>query len=84
MQTLIFWRRVKQTIKNIQDNNKDSLDNNTSIRISEQGYKDTYMVNCGILPNPQGRGKALLVSDRETCPREGLDTYAGVAICAGT
>ena len=84
MHKLIFWRHVTRTIKEIKDNNKDSKDNNTSIRISEQGYKDTTTGNCGSLPNPQGQGKAQPVSDRETCTRgcEGLRTYAGVAISA--
>ena len=41
-------------------------------------------VSCESQPVPEGQGEALLVSDRETCPRgrEGLDTYDGVAISA--
>ena len=84
MHKLIFWRRVTRTLKDIKYNNKDSVDNNTSIRISEQGYKDTTTGNCGSLPNPQGQGKAQPVSDRETCTRgrEGPRIYAGGAISA--
>ena len=43
MHKLIFWRRVTRTLKDIQDNNKDSVDNNTSIRISEEGYNHCKM-----------------------------------------
>ena len=69
MHKLIFWRLVTRTLKDIKYNNKDSVDNNTSIIIPEHGYKDTTTGNRGSQPYPQGQGKAQPVSDRETCPR---------------
>ena len=68
----------------MQDNTTDIVNNNTNIRKSEQGYNETHTGNHGSQPNPQGRGEAQPVSDRETCTRgrEGLRTYAGVAISA--
>ena len=58
MHKLIFWRRVTRTLKDIKDNNKDSVDNNTSIIIPEHGYNDTTMGNHGSQPYPLGQGKA--------------------------
>ena len=84
MHKLIFWRRVTQTLKDIHVNNKDIVNNNTHIIIPQQGEIGKYMGIRVSQPNPQGRGEAQPVSDRETCPRgsEGLETYAGVAISA--
>ena len=81
---LIFWRRVTRTLKDLKNNNKDSVDNNTSVIIPEQGYVDTTMGAHGSGTYPQGQGNAQSVSDRETCPRgrEGPRTYAVVAISA--
>ena len=68
MHKLIFWRQVTQTLKDMQDNNKDIVNNNTNIRISEQGYKETHRRNRGSQPNPQGRREAQPVSDRKPAP----------------
>ena len=65
-------------------NNKDNVNNNTHIILPQQGDIGNYTGNCVNQPNPNGQGEAQPVSDRETCPRgrEGLETYAGVAISA--
>ena len=63
-------------------NNKDYVNNETHIILPPQVDIEIDTVHCVSQPNPDRQGEALPVSDRKTCPRgrEGLATYAGVAI----
>ena len=81
---IIFWRRVTRTLKDIYVNNKDIVNNETQTILSTQGDIEMNTVRCESQPSPEGQGESLPVSDRETCARgrEGLHTYAGVAISA--
>ena len=65
-------------------NNKDYVNNETHIILPPQGDIEIDTVHCVSQPNPDRQGEALPVSERETCSRgrEGLETYAGVAISA--
>ena len=75
---IVFWRRVTRTLKDIYVNNKYVVNNETHTLLPMNGNVEMNTVRCESQPNPKGQGEALLVSDRESCPRghEGLDTYA--------
>ena len=53
MHTVIFWRQVTRTLKDLKNNNKYSVDNNTRVIIPEQGYVDTTMGSHWSVTYPQ-------------------------------
>ena len=74
-------RKITRALKDIYDNNKDVVNNDTPNRVLSTDNLEIDTVDCESTLNLEGQGEVLPASDRETCSRgcEGLVTEAVVA-----
>ena len=76
---LIFWRRVTRVLKDLKNANKDMFDHTIDVIKPDQINDATRSETCS---SEQGRASPVSDGETRTRGREGLRTYASVAISA--